>query len=348
MTTEEIPLKQGVLKTIRLDAIKVVSDLNRVNSDVSDICESIITNGIINPPTINARNELICGGRRFRALKEIGYEEAQFMVIEEQSELEQELCRIDENIVRLDFIDTQTEKILKRRKEIYLQLHPETKAGVAGGTGKVKATNADSALVEARPSFVEDTAKKTGKSKRTIDTALARAEKSSNKVTEAREKGEIKTSSVSELVKLPKEDQDKLLPYLTNKSVSLAQDLVAKAKKDGVDSTIDGLIAQNKNNTEMQRENKYDKGKNIEWNRKFKLLYEAMANVSTQIKVVFDHKAWTLPNTDGNEFPLRFTALLADLNQYARTHIEPLSNNAEDTTVDCNQPDIDIMEVTAS
>jgi len=55
---------------------------------------------------------------------------------------------------------------MARRKEIYLELHPETKAGVAGGKtgGNGREKVANDIL-----SFATDTAAKTGKSKRTVE-----------------------------------------------------------------------------------------------------------------------------------------------------------------------------------
>ena len=59
--------------------------------------------------------------------------------------------------------------MMARRKEIYEALHPETKAGVAGGKtggrGRKIATDKMSAAI---PSFADDTAAKTGKSARTV------------------------------------------------------------------------------------------------------------------------------------------------------------------------------------
>ena len=58
-------------------------------------------------------------------------------------------------------------------RKIYEELYPETKAGVAGGkaSGEARGTNAEIAVVKT-PSFVEDTAAKTGLSKRTIETEI--------------------------------------------------------------------------------------------------------------------------------------------------------------------------------
>jgi hypothetical protein len=74
------------------------------------------------------------------------------------------VAEIDENLIRADLTPSERAVHHAERKALYLKLHPETKhggaPGKAGGGKKAK----DAKLV----SFVKDTAKKTGKAKRTI------------------------------------------------------------------------------------------------------------------------------------------------------------------------------------
>jgi hypothetical protein len=67
------------------------------------------------------------------------------------------------------------EYALRRRKEIYDALNPETKAGVAQATGMNRAIGNDVSANSA-PTFTDATVAATGLSKRTIETAVARAE----------------------------------------------------------------------------------------------------------------------------------------------------------------------------
>lgn len=59
-----------------------------------------------------------------------------------------------------------------RRKAIYLELHPETAAHVAGGKGNATADN-----LSAVPSFAAETAAATGKDERTVRRDAERGEK---------------------------------------------------------------------------------------------------------------------------------------------------------------------------
>ncbi len=64
-------------------------------------------------------------------------------------------------------------KALKRRKAIYLAMHPETKPVTErGGPGRGKKTNDNTSLV----SFAADTAAKTGRSRRTVERQVAIAD----------------------------------------------------------------------------------------------------------------------------------------------------------------------------
>jgi hypothetical protein len=82
--------------------------------------------------------------------------------------LQAELAEIDENLIRNELTALDKGLQMARRKAIYLELYPETKAGVAQANGANKAqgkTNNVSDTV----SFTSDTAAKTQTSKRTVE-----------------------------------------------------------------------------------------------------------------------------------------------------------------------------------
>lgn len=82
--------------------------------------------------------------------------------------LQAELAEIDENLIRneLHFIE-QGEQLL-RRKEIYEELHPETKHGGDRKSKKIKSQD----LALDPVSFVKDTAQKAGKSRSAVITEI--------------------------------------------------------------------------------------------------------------------------------------------------------------------------------
>ena len=82
------------------------------------------------------------------------------------------MCIRDRNLVRADLTEAESADHYAKRKALYLKLHPETKQGGAPG----KAGGGKKAMGAKMASFVKDTAKKTGKAKRTIARKTARGE----------------------------------------------------------------------------------------------------------------------------------------------------------------------------
>ena len=116
-----------------------------------------------------------------------------------------ELAEIDENLVRhnLNHIDEADQ--LLRRKEIYEELHPETRRGMRNGqTSKTAAV----AVLESK-SFVADTSSKTGMAERTIRDKIQVAKNLPPEV-----KAVVKESGISEknalkLARIKDEDKQK-------------------------------------------------------------------------------------------------------------------------------------------
>ena len=84
------------------------------------------------------------------------------------SDLQAELAEIDENIIRIRLTRQELGEQFLCRKEIYEMLHPETRQGMRNGQ---TAKNANLASLETK-SFAQDTAEKTGMSKRAISRLL--------------------------------------------------------------------------------------------------------------------------------------------------------------------------------
>lgn len=141
----------------------VIGDKRRdVKSDyVKKLADSIKQVGLINPITIAPDNRLIAGYHRLQAFIQLGETRIPTVILN-LSELEARLAEIDENLIRNEGSALERGEWLLERKSIYEELFPETVAGVAGGLAR---HGSASEII----SFAEDTADKTGQSRRTIE-----------------------------------------------------------------------------------------------------------------------------------------------------------------------------------
>lgn len=223
---------------VEIDKIKV--DRKGCRSDEVDIelVESIKTIGLLNPITITTDYALIAGGRRFAAVKNLGWRTISATIYrspEGTSEDLSELAHLDENIVRKNLTDYHFDEALAQRKAIYERLYPETKQG-----GDRKSSNYKTkSQTSTSDSFVEDTAKKTGKSLTNIKDSVRRHEKSSDTINEMYKRGELSKSKVTELVSLEKEQQDKIATVIGSKTkIEDIKTLVGLVKVVGVDVAV--------------------------------------------------------------------------------------------------------------
>lgn len=160
-------------ETFAVDQI-VVGDRQRIDSDVSDLAESIQVLGLLNPITVVLQREgmgglesrdvpvLVAGLRRLRACEALGWETIQANVLE-LYDLDLELAEIDENIIREDLTALERGEQLERRKWIYEQKYPETRRG--GDTTKPQQNE--------NVSFSKNTAESIGKTERSVQMDIA-------------------------------------------------------------------------------------------------------------------------------------------------------------------------------
>jgi len=134
---------------------------------VEELAKSISAVGLMNPVTLDQNNTLIAGLHRLEAAKLLGWTEIECTAMG-MDDVQAELAEIDENIVRTRLNRQELCEQLLRRKEIYETLHPETRHGMRNGQ---TAKNANLATLETK-SFAEDTAEKTGMSKRAVSRLL--------------------------------------------------------------------------------------------------------------------------------------------------------------------------------
>lgn len=224
-----------------IDSLKIKSSYLRVETNIDKLKKSIETVGLINPLVINNDNELIAGGRRYSALKELGYAEVPVVRVE-KNDLEQELISIDENLVRKDLTKIEFEKCLNRGREIYEELYPQAMRVEEEDLTTPAGMEIHQDMPNDKRSFIDLTAEKTGLSKKVIKSAIDRDAKSSSRVKELRAHGELNASQTNEIIKLDKEEQDKVIDMVKDKSAREVKELVKTIKEKGIDRAVDDAL----------------------------------------------------------------------------------------------------------
>jgi hypothetical protein len=207
---------------ISIKEIRVGREKSRSNENIEKLSESMEEIGQVEPIILNARNEIISGFRRFNAAKALGWTKIEAAYFEKTA-VDEELASIDANLMSLPLGDVDHDMALARRKKLYIQKHPNTAQHVSKGEEE---------------SFTDEVSGMLGVSSRTIEHAIARAEKAAPVVNDARREGKISSSVVNALVRLPTGYQIKLLPSLMGKSVAQAKHLVDIALERDVEKAI--------------------------------------------------------------------------------------------------------------
>lgn len=151
---------------VPISEIKVTAGRREVlPEDAKKLADSITQIGLLNPITITPDHTLIAGNHRLEAAKLLGWTEIECTICD-MTGLLAELAEIDENFVRKNLSPIEFGDLLLRRKEIYEELHPETRRGGDQKSEEIKTTKCRFDLPK---SFAEDTADKLGISKRTVE-----------------------------------------------------------------------------------------------------------------------------------------------------------------------------------
>ncbi|MCB9063028.1 MAG: ParB N-terminal domain-containing protein [Halobacteriovoraceae bacterium] len=220
------------MEEISIDQLILENRYLRFDTDIDKLCESISQVGLIHPLIVNKDNKLLSGGRRLSALKKLGFNKVPIVRVD-KGELIEELISIDENLIRLELKNTDLEIQLLRAKELYESLYPDS-------VEENRPRELTTEQVEALPlKFETQTAKKTGLSENSISMAIKRAEKSAPTVVKLRKEGLISTAQANELIKLDRDDQEKILPVVVDRPVSEIKDLIKNVKQMGLTQAIE-------------------------------------------------------------------------------------------------------------
>ncbi len=159
---------------IPMDRLAEGDRLRRASAPtVAALVASIGDVGLLNPITVYEREVmhanvfvpgwgLVAGLHRLEACRQLGMTEIEAHVVG-LGDLERQIAECDENLCSTKLTPSERAMFVRRRKDAYEALHPETRNGaVGGGRPKVRQVG------EAAPRFSADTATRTGRSERDI------------------------------------------------------------------------------------------------------------------------------------------------------------------------------------
>lgn len=171
-----------MLATVDIRLIYVGDRIRKISeATVAGLTESIGDVGLLNPITVRPRKvivdyntvdgyALVAGAHRLEAVRRLGLTEVAVQVLN-ISELEATIAECDENLRGTSLSASDRALFVRRRKDAYEALHPETRNGVIGATAR----HAPAKLADA--SFTADTAARTGQSERVVQRDAERGEK---------------------------------------------------------------------------------------------------------------------------------------------------------------------------
>jgi ParB family chromosome partitioning protein len=191
---------------------------------------SIVEIGLQHPIGVLAdgdRFRLIHGRHRLAAYERLHRTEIP-AVVHDLDETHAEIATIDENLLHTALTKLEEAAALKRRKQLYLAIHPETKAGGDRGNQHTggKATDCRSAT------FTEDTSSKTGQSRRTVERSVAIAEAIPEDVQAAIADSPVadNQSELKKLAAMPEEQQREVAAKLAAGAGSVQEAVTGKKK----------------------------------------------------------------------------------------------------------------------
>ena len=225
--------------TVSIAKIKV--NANRRAADagkVKELAESIQEIGLLNPVTVTENNVLIAGAHRLEAFKLLGRTEIEANVTA-VSGLKAKLAEIDENLIRNELHYTERGDLLKERKEIYEELHPETKREAT-----LKQNRSAETAERTAKSFVDDTSKKAGVSSRVIHEELQIAKNLEPEVKEIIRMHDIPKTDAIKLARAEPEKQRAVADKIAAGEAKSVSEAERKIKLETVRENLENISAQ--------------------------------------------------------------------------------------------------------
>lgn len=157
------------LKSIPISEITVSDDETAIAHASDDLAASMAEVGLLQPILVTPGDQgfqLVAGRRRLNAARTLGWTTITANVLS-LDDLRIEIAAVDENVVRRELTVLERGEQLRRRKQLYEALHPDTRNGRAGGLASASSRRSETATIPTL-GFVQDATKKLGRSKSAI------------------------------------------------------------------------------------------------------------------------------------------------------------------------------------
>lgn len=103
---------------IALDDIKIKRRIRKDPGDLEPLMDSMRRYGLLNPVTINSKNVLIAGGRRYEAAKRLGWKTINAVVLDGTDRISELEIEIEENTVRADLSNGELMDAYRRLEKL--------------------------------------------------------------------------------------------------------------------------------------------------------------------------------------------------------------------------------------
>ena len=277
------------MNTILIQKIQVGNRLRKIKTDaVEMLAQSIKKLGLLNPILVTPIQEdntpedntpeavesylLIAGYHRLEACKKLGMTEIGVNIVT-IGEVEQRLAEIDENLCRSELNHLERAEHLIERKSLYETQHPQTRQGTSGAHSANRSMGHCHDASD-QCSFATDAAKKIGKSERSIQKSVRRANNISQDIRDIIREIDSISNNVSELDALAKLDEAE-----QKAAVQAVMDGKAQSIREAVRNSGNDTLPKQKETGEQTPEtelakkpsNKISTEEAQDWKRKAKL-----------------------------------------------------------------------------
>ncbi|MDJ0795221.1 MAG: ParB N-terminal domain-containing protein [Calothrix sp. MO_167.B12] len=115
---------------VNIDKIHIGAKRRPIKAEkVNQLRESIQTNGLLNPITIDTQQNLIAGLHRLTAYQQLGLEEIECHIIDYQSQEQSRLAEIDENLIRNELGALERAELWLERDKLLADMGLKAKPG---------------------------------------------------------------------------------------------------------------------------------------------------------------------------------------------------------------------------